>query len=270
MTDQNDLIFFSESSLNLDEDFSTWHRWIMKHLDNHAPVNTKRIQHKRFPEWYTPKIAHIQRLRDNCKRQKQWSDFKRSRNNARHIIRSAKRKYFADSIISSKEPKFIWRHLRSVNNNTKTSSDSLPHELVINGETVTKSKNIAAHLNEYFSSIAEILNEPSDQTPELDTDRLRLFANSKIPDHISFHILLITRDQVLSFINKLDPAKATGIDGLGPRIIKMSAHVLAPSITLRINKSLESGKFPTPLKLAKVFPIFKGRTKTEPSSYRPI
>ena len=186
LTDQNDLIFFSERSPNLDEDFSTWHRSIMKHLDNHAPVNTKRVQHKRLPEWYTPEIAQIQRLRDNCKRRKQWSDFKRYRNKARHLIRSAKRKYFTDLIISSKDSKFIWRHLRSVNNNTKTSSDSLPNELFINGETVMKSENIAAHLNEYFSSIAEIFNETSDQTSELDTDRLRHFANSKIPDHIFF------------------------------------------------------------------------------------
>ena len=50
----------------------------------------------------------------------------------------------------------------------------------------------------------------------------------------------------------------------------MAAHVLAPPITLLINKSLESGKFPTPLKLAKVFPVFKGGIKTDPSNYRPI
>lgn len=93
----------------------------MKHLDNHAPVKTKTVQHKRLPEWYTPEIAEIERLRDNYKRQKQWSDFKRYRNKARHLIRSAKRKYFTDSITSSKDAKFIWRHLRSVNNNTKTT-----------------------------------------------------------------------------------------------------------------------------------------------------
>lgn len=50
----------------------------------------------------------------------------------------------------------------------------------------------------------------------------------------------------------------------------MAAHVLASSITLLINKSLESGKFPTPLKLAEVFLFFEDGSKADPSNYRSI
>ena len=120
----------------------------------------------------------------------------------------------------------------------------------------TNSEDVAAKLNEYFSSIAEVLNKDSDM--------------SLNPDNTIFHIPYITSDQVISFIQKLDSSKACGIDGLGPRIIKLAAQVLSPSIALLINKSIKTGKFPTQLKPAKVIPIFKGGTKTDPSNYRPI
>ena len=112
---QNDLNSFSANSSDVEEDFSTWHRIIMKHLNNHAPIKTKRVKHKRLPEWYTPEITLTQRLRDNSKRRKQWSEYKHYRNKTRDLIRSAKRKYFSESIINTKDSKFIWKHLRSIN-----------------------------------------------------------------------------------------------------------------------------------------------------------
>ena len=76
--------------------------------------------------------------------------------------------------------------------------------------------------------ISEILNRNSDKTPDIDIDKLQHFTNSKLPGDTFFHIPLITRGQVISFINKLDSTKATGIDGLGPKIIKLAADILSP------------------------------------------
>ena len=265
---QNDLNFFSANSSDVEEDFSTWHRIIMKHLNNHAPIKTKRVKHKRLPEWYTPEITLTQRLRDNSKRRKQWSEYKHYRNKTRDLIRSAKRKYFSESIINTKDSKFIWKHLRSINSPTTNSSKTLPDELIINGQKITNSENVAAKLNDYFSSITDILNENTDESPYF--EKLQRLTDNKIPEGTLFHIPPITCDQVVSFISRLDASKATGIDGLGPRIIKLAAHVIAPSITKLINRSIITGIFPSQLKLAKVFPIYKGGTKSDPSNYRPI
>ena len=71
-------------------------------------------------------------------------------------------------------------------------------------------------------------------------------------------------------MNKLEPTKATCLDGLGPRFHKTSAAVIAPSIAILINKSIDTGIFPSLLKQAKVFPIFKGGDKSDPCNYRPI
>ena len=68
----------------------------------------------------------------------------------------------------------------------------------------------------------------------------------------------------------LIPTKATGLGGLGPRIRKMAAYVLTPSVASLINKSIDSSTFPSHLKVAKIFPIYKSGPKSDPSNYRPF
>ena len=50
----------------------------------------------------------------------------------------------------------------------------------------------------------------------------------------------------------------------------MTASIISPSIAILIIKSTKTGTFPFQLKQAKVHPIFKGGTKSDPSNYRPI
>ena len=125
-------------------------------------------------------------------------------------------------------------------------------------------------MNSYFSSISKIINEHRDDTESIDADKLKSYVNSKVPENISFRIPLISTEKVKSYILKLDPTKATGIDVLGPKIIKLAAHALAPSIAMLMNKSILTGSFPSQFKQAKVFPIHKGGDKADPSNYRPI
>ena len=254
----NDISVFTTNCSSIDEDFANWHSIIMNQLDNHAPMKSKRVKSKRLPDWFTPEIIHMQKLRDHSKRLKQWSDYKRYRNKTKYLIRQAKRKYFSDSVTNSKDSKIIWNHLRAVNTKTQASLNKLPSELKINDETITDTEVIATELNVYFCSIAQILNEHNDEVSTFESDKC---VNSKVPENIYFHIPLITSEQVLSFINKHGSSKATGIDGLGPRVIQIAADVLSPSIAMLINKSLLTEK---------VFPIHKGGDKNDPSNYRPI
>ena len=103
----------------------------------------------------------------------------------------------------------------------------------------------------------------------MNTDKIKHFVNSKVPSDISFQIpfTFITTEQVCSFINKLDPSKATGLDGLGPRILKLASRCSAPSFADLINKSIATGRFPTLLKKAKILPIHKSRSKSDISNY---
>ena len=142
--------------------------------------------------------------------------------------------------------------------------------LILTTKIITNSNEIASQLNEYFTTISKRLNNTESTSISDDILNINHFVRDKVPVNVEFQIPHITTSQVSEFINKLDPSKATGLDGVGPRILKLACDVLSPSIALLINKSLQTGQFPNKLKMAKVFPIFKSGNKTDPSNYRPI
>ena len=63
----------------------------------------------------------------------------------------------------------------------------------------------------------------------------------------------LTPEQVTNYINKLECSKATDLDGIGPRILKIAACAISPSIANLINKSIATGCLPSQLKQAKGF-----------------
>ena len=67
---------------------------------------------------------------------------------------------------------------------------------------------------------------------------------------------------------KINTSKATGHDRISPKLLKDSADIIAESLTVIFNKSIETGIFPDDLKVACISPIYKGESKTECSNYR--
>lgn len=260
---------FTLSQSDINDDVDSWYAIINKHLNRHAPIKTRRVKSKRLPDWFTPEIMKARKNRDNSKNKNNWTDYKRYRNMTKNLIRKAKRKHFSESVTNLKDTKAIWQHLRTANK-PNISTSSLPTELNIDNEQITDSRDIANKLNEYFTSVSTRLNENNNTTSTSDLTKLINFINDRIPEYIHFKIPPITTHQVSSFIKNLDSTKATGLDGLGPRLLKTIKNIISPSIAAIINKSLTSGKFPNKLKIAKVFPIFKNESKSDPSNYRPI
>lgn len=74
----------------------------------------------------------------------------------------------------------------------------------------------------------------------------------------------------MNFLRKLDITKATGLDGLSPKLLRLSANIISTSITKLINNCGINNTFPNSLKHAKVFPSFKTGDKSNPTNYRPI
>ena len=265
-----DLEEFTLCQLNVEDDFNAWFSIILKNLDMHAPFKNRRVKGKRLPDWFTSDIIEMQRKRDTSKRLKQWDNYRKFRNKTRQMIRHAKRKYFSDTVDNCKDTKAIWKHLRSVSTGTNSSTNQLPAEIVINKEHIIDSTKVASKLNEFFASVADQFEMDSSDISITDRDKIKTFVNSKVPADTKFCIPNITTEKVTHYINKLDSSKATGLDGIGPKIIKLAAGSLSPSIAALINKSLATGQFPSQLKQAKIFPIFKGGSKSDPSNYRPI
>ena len=144
----------------------------------------------RLPAWYIPEVGEARKARDNYKRLKQWPEYKQYRNKTRSLIRKAKRKHLTDAVEPSKNTSIMWKHLREVNKGSVSTVNNIPDELLINNEYFSDSHTIATKLNEYFSSIAQILNSTNTETTDLDLTKLTDFVNNKVPERSLFRYTL--------------------------------------------------------------------------------
>ena len=68
----------------------------------------------------------------------------------------------------------------------------------------------------------------------------------------------------------LNPSKTASIDNLSGKFLEDGADILARRISQRCNLSIKLNSFPRSCKIAKVKPLFKKGSKTDPQNYRPI
>ena len=77
----------------------------------------------------------------------------------------------------------------------------------------------------------------------------------------------INVQKVIKLLKAIDVAKATGLEKIPNRLLKISADVVALSLTGILNQSLVTGIFPPDWKLAKVSPTFKNESKSDLNNY---
>ena len=85
-----------------------------------------------------------------------------------------------------------------------------------------------------------------------------------------FHLASVSENSVQTIFKATQVSKASGIDNLSGRFLKDEAKVLPKPISDLCNLSITSGKFPDPCKVAKLKPLYKKGSVTEPCNYRPI
>ncbi len=88
---------------------------------------------------------------------------------------------------------------------------------------------------------------------------------------VQFQIPAITTDQIKKLLQCMPCHKATGLDGIGARVLKVAAPSISSSLARLINHCIETGEFPSKWKSVKVTPIYKGcGSKEDMNNYRPI
>ena len=132
---------------------------------------------------------------------------------------------------------------------------------------VTNEPELTEIFNDYFVNIASTLKEP---TIETDFKKLNNYVSAKVPSDTEFQIPLTNETFVKTCLSNLNVNKSTGLDNIGPKILKMSANVITPSILFIVNKSITLNHFPDTWKEAKVKPVFKSGSKDDINNYRSI
>ena len=93
--------------------------------------------------------------------------------------------------------------------------------------------------------------------------------NPPVSDKL-FKFSVIETKCVEDHIKNLKNGKATGLDGIGTRILKDGSPVLSIYLAQIFNQSLNIGYVPKCWKIKRVSPIHKGDKKTDPNNFRRI
>ena len=75
---------------------------------------------------------------------------------------------------------------------------------------------------------------------------------------------------VQRLLKRLDASKATGPDGIPPRVLKVCSQELASPLAKLFSFCFSRGKQPTAWKCANVVPVYKKKSRSAPSNYRPV
>ena len=80
----------------------------------------------------------------------------------------------------------------------------------------------------------------------------------------------VSENSILTILKATHVSKAVSIDNLSGHFLKDGAKFLSKSISDFCNLSITSEKFPDICKVAKLKPLYKKGSLTEPCNYRPI
>ena len=74
--------------------------------------------------------------------------------------------------------------------------------------------------------------------------KLNDLVKARIPDNTQFKIQFVNISSLSDAVKSLGTSKATDLDGLSPKILKLFADTVAPTVTNIINLSIQEGQFP--------------------------
>ena len=118
-------------------------------------------------------------------------------------------------------------------------------EIKVDNKIASNPLDIAETINDHFTNVAQVLAQ---DIPVVDVNPESYL---KPTDH-SFSLQIPSVDIVSNVLSKIDEKKATGLDMIPSKLLKMAANIVAPSLTSIFSKSILTGIYPNDWKMAKV------------------
>ena len=171
--------------------------------------------------------------------------YKNYRNELRKEIKKVEENYYVSIIEMEKNNlKTMWDTIGMIINPNKMKQNNCIKELRHNSKVAKSDNDIAKLLNNHFSTVGENLAKNFAKS----TDYKKYLGTSN--SH-SFFLAPVTVQDTLKEIRKLKDNKASGDDGIKPKIIKSMENTFAGKITHLINLSFQNGNVPKKIKNSK-------------------
>jgi exonuclease III len=246
-----------------------WKMLFLEVLDKHAPLQHKRIRTRRVP-WITSSIKELINTREKLKRkaiitnlENDWLNYQRTRNKVNIELRKAKKDYYSTKIAGDKSnPKEAWKTINSLLG--RRNKPTIVNELKLGENSLTNPKDIAEGFNEYFSNIGPNL------ASQIDTSNSNYETYVKNAESEFTAFQPVTVNLVYKLLTGLSSNKATGVDKISCKIIKIASSAISDSLTHIFNQAITLSSFPDEWKTARVIPLYKNGQRNVAGNYRPI
>ena len=246
-----------------------WKNLFLEVLDKHVPLQHKKIRSNKVP-WMTSDIKKLMNTRDNFKRkailtnnENDWLIFRTTKNKVNIELRNAKKDYSCSKIADQKfNPKKAWKGINSLLG--RQNKPTVINELRVGENNFISHEDIAEGFNEYFSNIGPNL------ASNIDSSNYNFETHVKNAKSEFAAFQHVTVSHVSHLLHGLSSNKATGIDKISCKIIKLAIPVISDSLTLIFNQAITLSSFPDEWKIARVIPLYKNGQRNIPGNYRPM
>ena len=258
---------FSET--NPEAMWDVWKDLFMEVVDRHIPLQNKRVSNKHSP-WITYELTRKIYKRNYMKKiaiqensAMAWQRYKQARNEVNNAIKSAKKQYFTHNLeVNNLNPRKTWKLVDDLTSRKNGRVRNIS-EIKVNNESISSAVEMAEVFNDFFATIGSNLAseiQPSTIEPEFYLQPTDTIFSLKPP----------STSTVCRLLNQLDTNKATGLDRIPCKLLKLSSSIVGPSLAFIFKCCIDAEIFPNEWKIAKVTPLFKKGSKRELGNYRPI
>ena len=149
----------------------------------------------------------------------------------------------------------IYKYIRNVKKST-----SIPNAVYFGEASATDDVNKATLFNKFFYSVF--------CTSNLMSSNNNISVDTSVKQHLVS--INISEEDVLEALNSLDPDKSSGIDTIGPRVLKNCAFSLYGPLHHLFVTSLCKHTIPSEWRIHVITPVHKSGDKSLVNNYRPI
>ena len=172
-------------------------------------------------------------------------------------------KYFSDNISNMKKTGKGINDL--INCKKKTSKPITAIRCPVSKEITYDTHKIPNILNKHFSTVG---NKLASEMPNSGNSFKIYLPKVNLP--YSFAFFPVTPCEIVQEIMSIPINKSYGLYSCPIRILKLARYILSESLSELLNKSVNSGIYPSKLKHTKIVAVYKDDDELDPSNYRPI
>ena len=258
-------------------------------LERYAPKKSKIVRGNDAPfmtKQLRSEIRHRSRLSNKAKTEKTQMArlaFRKQRNKCTKLLRQSKKAYFEK--ITESGGKRFWEVIKSFVTD-KGAHRNEEYILEEGGELIKDPNKISETFISYFTNIVEHAtgnppeNIPLSETSDIIDDILGYYEShasvlsiKEKSTNLSFKLPLATEEEIYDIIKSIDIKKATGVDNIPPKVVKIAANAIKKPLTEIINIYINKNTFPDLMKIGRITPIYKhpkNGSRLDKQYYRPV